>query len=252
MADFVRLPEALAEHSVFVGGRDYLAIAQEFLGYFVDLGGLRPFDRVLDVGCGFGRMVYRLKDYLDVRGSYEGFDAAKHLIDWANKNIIPCLPKHLYPRYRFQHVDLKNQAYNPAGGIHPQSFVFPYDDREFDFVFLSSVFTHMFLDDIRNYVEQIYRVMKPGGRLLLTAFLLNDETESLIKAGKSTLAFDWCEFAGCYTPYPHLPEAAIGIPAPVMSSILSTRGFKIRTEHPGSWCGRTEFTSYQDIIVAWK
>lgn len=247
MADFVRLPEALAEHAGFVGGGDYLAIAQEFLGYFVNLGGLRPFDRVLDVGCGFGRMVYGLMKHLDERGSYEGFDTAKHLIDWAVKNLAPHLP-----RYGFQHVDLKNQAYNPAGAICPQDFVFPYGDREFDFVFLSSVFTHMFLDDIKNYVEQIYRVMKPGGRLLLTAFLLNEETEALIKAGKSTLAFDWCEFANCYTPYPHLPEAAIGIPAPVMNYILSTRGFKIRTLHPGSWCGRESFTSYQDIIVAWK
>lgn len=243
----MKLPEALAEHAGFVGGGDYLTIAHEFLEYFISLGGLRPFDRVLDVGCGFGRMVYGLTKYIDDRGSYEGFDAAKNLIDWAIKNLVPHLPK-----YRFQHTDIRNQAYNPTGKIHPQDFVFPYVDREFDFVFLSSVFTHMFIDDIKNYVEEIYRVMKPGGRLLLTAFLLNSETESLIKAGKSTLAFDWCEFAGCYTPYPHLPEAAIGIPAPVMSSILSTRGFKIRTEHPGSWCGRTEFTSYQDIVVAWK
>lgn len=247
MATLVKLPEALHDHAVLVGGGDYLAVSQEFLKYFVDLGGLRPLDRVLDVGCGFGRMVYGLVKHLDERGSYEGFDAAKHLIDWAVKNLAPCLPK-----YRFQHTDIKNQAYNPAGAIHPRSFVFPYGDREFDFVFLSSVFTHMFLDDIKNYVEQIYRVLKPGGRLLFTAFLLNDETEALIKDGKSTLAFDWCEFAGCYTPYPHLPEAAIGIPVPVMNSILSTRGFKIRTEHPGSWCGRSEFTSYQDLIVAWK
>lgn len=247
METVLSLPKALDEHAVLVGGGDYFAIAHEFLEYFVNLGGLRPFDRVLDVGCGFGRMVYGLVNHLDEHGSYEGFDVAKNLIDWANKNITP-----LFPRYRFQHADVKNQAYNPEGTINPWRFVFPYGDREFDFVFLSSVFTHMFLDDIKNYVEQIYRVMKPGGRLLFTAFILNDETDSLIKDGKSTLAFDWCGEAGCYTPYSHLPEAAIGIPASVMNSVLSTRGFKVRTSYPGSWCGRSDFTSYQDMIVAWK
>ena len=48
----------------FVGAGDFTAIGLEFLRYFQDLGGLRPTDHVLDVGCGIGRMALPLTGYL--------------------------------------------------------------------------------------------------------------------------------------------------------------------------------------------
>ena len=39
---------------MFVGDGDYEKTGKEFLGYFKELGGLQPSDRVLDVGCGAG------------------------------------------------------------------------------------------------------------------------------------------------------------------------------------------------------
>src|SRR4051812_28001792 len=62
----------------YVGGEDnYHAINEEFLRYFVELGGLRRTDRVLDVGCGIGVMASRLTNFLDGTGSYEGFDIVR-------------------------------------------------------------------------------------------------------------------------------------------------------------------------------
>ena len=56
---------APAPESVFVGDGDYRAIGLEYLGHYVTIGGLKPTDRVLDIGCGIGRMAVPLTQYLD-------------------------------------------------------------------------------------------------------------------------------------------------------------------------------------------
>ena len=43
-------------------------------------------------------------------------------------------------------------------------YTFPYEDGEFDVVVLTSVFTHMLPDDVAHYLDEIARVLKPGGR----------------------------------------------------------------------------------------
>src|SRR5207302_10777966 len=53
-----------------VGDGDYIEIGEEFFRYFVDIAGLKPQDRVLDVGCGTGRMAQPLTKYLKC-GSYD-------------------------------------------------------------------------------------------------------------------------------------------------------------------------------------
>ncbi|HUG60478.1 MAG TPA: hypothetical protein VMP03_01460, partial [Methylomirabilota bacterium] len=50
--------------AVFVGDGDFLAIGAEYLRYFVEVGGLAPSARVLDIGCGIGRMAAALLPYL--------------------------------------------------------------------------------------------------------------------------------------------------------------------------------------------
>ena len=42
--------------SGYVGRGDFRATGEEFLGHFRELGGLRAEDRVLEIGCGIGRM----------------------------------------------------------------------------------------------------------------------------------------------------------------------------------------------------
>jgi len=62
---------------LFVGGGDFKKIGQKFLIYFIEYGKLAPTEKVLDVGCGIGRMAVPLTDYLNPQGSYEGFDVFK-------------------------------------------------------------------------------------------------------------------------------------------------------------------------------
>jgi len=166
-----------------IGPGDFRIIGNEFFHHFVTKGGLRPDAHVLDVGCGCGRMAIPLTRYL-TSGSYEGFDASRVLVAWCQDNITPN-----YPNFRFQHVDVLNQAYNSSGKIRPSELRFPYGDGSFDFVFLCSVFTHMLALDLEHYISEITRVLKDEGTSFITFFLLNAESEQLLTEKRSSEKF---------------------------------------------------------------
>ena len=58
------------------------------LKQFIDLGGLKPEHRVLDIGSGIGRVAIPLTEYLNEKGSYEGFDVVELGVNWCNPSWI--------------------------------------------------------------------------------------------------------------------------------------------------------------------
>jgi SAM-dependent methyltransferase len=230
-----------------VGG-DFEAAGAEFMEYFETLGKLQPSESVLDVGCGVGRMALPLTRFLNADGRYEGFDAAKALVEWCQAEITP-----RYPRFRFQHVDLHNTFYNPDGTIRPSEFRFPYEDASFDFVFLTSVFTHMLPADVEQYTAEVARVLKVGGRCLVTFFLLNEESRGLIGSGLTQL-FTFSTAREVYSPLvSQVPEAAVAYDEGYARELLRRHGLTLTEPiHYGDWCGRLDGLSLQDIVLAVK
>lgn len=232
---------------IFVGHGDFIKIGQEFKNYFIELANLQPGDRVLDVGCGIGRMAIPLTDYLSKEGEYWGFDIVKKGIDWCQRRISK-----KFGNFHFQHSDVYNKHYNPSGKIQAQSFHFPFDDEYFDFIFLTSVFTHMHPSDLENYLGEISRVLKTGGKCLSTFFIINEESAKLIRSGFSTLDF-LHEIPGCLTTNENDPEAAIAYPEEFVLGLFKKYGLAIdQPIHYGSWCNRDTFLTYQDLIIATK
>jgi SAM-dependent methyltransferase len=231
----------------FVGDGDYKAVGLEFRKLFTQYGGLKPEHRVLDVGCGIGRMAVPLTEYLTGRGDYHGFDIVKKGVKWCQANITP-----RYPNFHFLHSDVRNKFYNPAGVYEARSYRFPYEDGSFDFIFLTSVFTHMFPADMENYSKEISRVLTSGGRCFITMFLLNEESGSLIQKGSSTQNFVY-NLEDCVTADRENPEASLAFEEPYVRSLFARSGLSIHEPiHYGAWCGRKEFLSYQDIVIATK
>jgi ubiquinone/menaquinone biosynthesis C-methylase UbiE len=232
---------------IFVGNGDFKKIGDEFLRYFIELGGLKPGDKVLDVGCGIDRMAVPLTQYLNANGKYEGFDIVAQGIDWCIKNIAS-----RHPNFHFQVADVYNQGYNPRGRFDAAQYKFPFADASFDFVFLTSVFTHMLPRELENYLAEIVRTLRKNGRCLITFFLLNEESLQLIEARQSTLDFKF-ELSGCRTTDNNKPENAVAFEENYIRTLYGKYGLRIMEPiHYGSWCGRRNFLSYQDIIVASK
>lgn len=230
-----------------VGAGDFRDIGEEFLRYFQQFGDLKPNESVLDVGCGVGRMAVPLTGFLNEDGGYEGFDIVKRDIDWCNKNIVPKCPN-----FHFQHVDILNRHYNPRGKYDAAKYSYPYQSGTFNFVFLTSVFTHMMPQEMENYFYEVSRVLRKGGKCLVTFFLLNEESSKLIDRGKSTLSFKY-DFGNYRVIDRDVPETAVAYDEQYIRILYKKYGITIiDPTYYGSWCGRQDFLSYQDIIVATK
>jgi len=241
--DIMIPPEAM----IFVGGGDFEKAGLKFKNYFIKLGNLQPNDRVLDVGCGIGRMAIPLTNFLSKEGEFWGFDIVKNGIKWCHSRISP-----KYSNFHFQHSDVYNKHYNPNGKVQAQNFKFPFENEYFDFVFLTSVFTHMLPSDVENYLGEISRVLKNKGKCLITFFILNEESEKLIRSGRSTLDFQY-KLQGCLTAKEKDPEFAVAYSEEVVLSLFKKYGLEIAQPiHYGSWCKRNTFLTFQDLIIATK
>jgi SAM-dependent methyltransferase len=229
----------------FVGRGDFAATGDEFLAHFRDLAGLAPGDRVLDVGCGIGRMARPLAGFLDpATGSYEGFDVDRDGIGWARRHYA-----RRHPNFRFQVADLFNRRYHPGGAHRAADYRFPYDDGGFDLVIATSVFTHLLEEEADHYLAESARVLAPGGRLFATFFVLDEAARRAIAAGEAGLQF--------LDPGAHvavlsedLPEEAVAYDVAWIGERLTAHGLEQRTLRPGTWSGREDGLSFQDLVVA--
>jgi SAM-dependent methyltransferase len=189
-------------------------------------------------------MAAPLTGYLRAAGSYDGFDVVAEAIEWCQTNISS-----EHPNFRFRHVDVFNSAYNPEGSLDPKEFRFPYPDHAFDFVFLTSVFTHMLRPDVRHYLSEIWRVLRPRGRCLLTFFLLNEESMEAISAGRSERRFEH-EGDGYFYEIAHVHERAVAYREADVMSFLEQAGFSLRVPiEYGHWAGRPGQKYGQDVVV---
>jgi len=229
----------------FVGFGDFKKTGDEFLRYFIELGDFKPHERVLDVGCGLGRMALALTKYLDARGGYEGFDIVPEGIVWCQEKIAA-----KYPHFHFQLFDVYNKMYNPQGKYQAAAHSFPYPDESFDFVFLTSVFTHMLPPDMQNYFAEIKRVLKRRGRCLITFFLLNEESLQLVEAKESVEDLRY-SFDGYRVNDDQTPESVVAYDEKMIRELYAKHELQIKEPiYYGSWCGRKKFLSYQDLVIS--
>lgn len=225
----------------------------------IGIAGLERDERVLDVGCGPGRIAVPLTRQL-TGGSYEGFDVMPRSIEWGQRKITPP-----HPRFRFQLADLHNQMYNPAGSQTAAGFRFPYPDASFDLAFAISVYTHLRPFETDNYLRQTARVLRPGGRTLNTFFLLDDEVEALLAAGAApaastvgsapNLEHDATDETGrrFRSTRADVPEHMIAVPEADVREMHADAGLEIIEIRYGRWSGRAVEGARsfgQDMILA--
>lgn len=217
----------------------------KWLGYLIQIMGLKATDSILDIGCGEDNIYYGLVYYLTLRARYEGIYFSENLIDWAQQEITS-----RKPNFNFEWHNVYHPIYNAKGTISMTEFIFPYPEASFDNICVSNLFTHLSSIDLRHYLHQIRRVLKVGGKCLFACFLINDESKKLIADGKSSQSLVY-EIEGGLCLDSKLPEKTVGFQEYLLIEWMKEIGLTIIGKYYGSWCGRKSFT-YQDLLIVEK
>jgi SAM-dependent methyltransferase len=231
---------AMPDMSMSVGRRGVFDdVALTTMGR-MNIAGLRPDHDVLDIGCGVGRIARYLCDYLQNDARYEGFDVREELVRWCETHITP-----LFPNFHFRVTPPFRTRYDPdPSRPSAAEFVFPYSDASFDFAFAHSVFTHLLPDVTSHYLQEIGRVLRPGGICYSTWILFNDDSSAY---SKPFTRFMHRDASGTFAlRHPKDPEAAVGYNEKFVREAYLSGGLTIvEPIHPG-------FARLQDAIIAIK
>jgi SAM-dependent methyltransferase len=226
----------------FAGDSDFLAAGAELVGLLRAHGGLRPTSRVLDAGCGIGRVARMLVDELDpaVGGAYVGFDPVAPAIAW-------CAARYP-PHFSFVHADLRNDLYNPGGATAATDYRFPVADGWATLAVATSLFTHLDRAESDHYLAELRRALAPHGALVATFFLLDDGSRAALAAGATRQAF--LEPSGeMALGDPDVPAAAVAHDRESILGALARRDLAAAAVHEGAWRGGAGLT-YQDLVIA--
>jgi ubiquinone/menaquinone biosynthesis C-methylase UbiE len=131
-------------------GVDYFGIIAQYL---IDDADPQPGERVLDVGCGRGAVLFRAAEAVGAGGHVTGIDLAPGMVTATARDIAE--------------QGLRNAEVRHADAQEPQL-----DDATYDVVLASlSLF---FLPRPPDALAGYRRVLRPGGRIAFTTFAGND------------------------------------------------------------------------------
>jgi SAM-dependent methyltransferase len=162
-----------------IGGGDPETVGRANFDCVKENIALTSSDRVLDFGCGVGRTSAFFADHL-TDGALVGVDIIADVIAFCQRNIAG-----QFSNSTFFCTDSKNPQYDRASTekgeaatarIGEQQFLEKFQSY-FDLVVAFSVFTHFDPKMAERYLAQTRRLLKPGGRALLTWFFDHPNNE---------------------------------------------------------------------------
>ncbi|MBW8778117.1 MAG: class I SAM-dependent methyltransferase [Burkholderiales bacterium] len=255
MADVNAIYDLIRKNEMndWVGGSDPEAVGDACYGILRRYIKIAPDSRLLDFGCGIGRVLLSVLKHQPAIGSIKGFDIMPQVIQFCEKNIASA-----FPRATFDVIQGSNDHYDEfirnAGGSSAQSReqILQQYGGKFSGAYAFSVFTHVEKADFRTLLDLLARVLQPGGELLITAFLLTpysraaiEKRECLFPFGETALEDEGKVFIG--NPSDRLGFIAFDLS--LVEQMVFDAGLVITHVEHGSWTGASFSASLQDVIV---
>lgn len=144
----------------------FLSSAQQEADRLIVNFGATADSAILDIGCGVGRLAIGLTSRLGQVRGYHGIDVSQDAIDWCRRHLARA-----NPALKFTRIDAHNARYNPSQHGIDAAFHFPLADQSADIIYLYSVFSHMEASDVRVYLGEFARLLRPAGKIFLTGFI---------------------------------------------------------------------------------
>lgn len=253
-ADLVKMLQGSKEEvipnkgDIFIGSGDFVLQGENQLRLLKKYAKIQENGIILDVGYGIGRTAVALKKYLSKNAIYDGFDVVEKGVIWCQKNI-----SNVHPNFTFKYIPLNNDLYYLTEN-KADKFNFPYQSNLYDTVFLFSVFTHMQPLEVQNYLNEINRVLKPGGRCLATFFYYSSENEVFISANNGEFIFPFLK-EGYRLMNEKVPSANIAFEDNNLKKMIHISGLEIAQQIDGEWKGTKtddKLRDFQDVFVLQK
>lgn len=218
-------------------------IGQQFLQILIQHANLQKATRLLDLGCGTGRLTKQLIKF-GLRSTYTGIDNNRYFIDYCESSYDTI----------FKHIDVSHDEYNPSGAIDPCAVTLPVNDQSIDLVVCLGLFNHFHWEWTEHYLSEISRVLAPRGILFSTFILLNDYTIDQINNKMTSRPFqfntrkdnNWYEFDDRPLLNVALNEVTL------RRSLLSKKLIIKEPVRYGQWCNSNNPLSGHDILIAKK
>lgn len=231
------------------GVETFDAIADAHISNLKKFIGISPDQSILEIGCGIGRDAIPLTKLLSENGKYLGVDIIKPSIDFCNKNI-----KARYKNFDFIHYDVADQLHNPNGTIKTADIKLPVSDQSIDRIIAWSVFTHLYENDIRHYLNEFRRVLKSDGLTYVTVFIVDDVILDSARRTNLTpfnLTFEHLLAEGCFINDPAFPLGAIAYTRDALLAMIKDAGLELNRDFlRGAWSGFfSEPEDGQDVII---
>lgn len=218
-------PQDLLVRSGSPDQQSYLAVGLEFLEILKDLGQLQASSRVLDLGCGTGRIGQLVIPYLDSPDQYWGQDVDFQSLAWL---------KSTYPKIEI----------TGSSAVSPGC-----PDKWATLVLAASVYTHLDSDQVLKSLTNLVPKLAPGAVVLATFFILPQDAKTMMTG----LGGDFQFIRGTGgMRRARLDPNNIAYTEEWISDTFRNLGFEIR-HLPGWWLGhKVQGNTFQDLIVARK
>lgn len=214
-------------NKIFVPHYMYLTISAPMWLYFFSKGFATLDSRVVEIGSGVGKSVVALRDldYADerFRGFYRGFDVDSEMIRWCQKHFPA-------DHFGFTLLEMHNKIYNPYGSDENKPRL-SCEDNSVDLVYSISLFTHLLEEDIRHYVSESMRILKPGGIMSMSFFCIDDLERMELVGGRWTFRH---RLGDAYVENRRYPESAVAYRKGWILELAKNSGFSHARVVPGT------------------
>lgn len=119
-----------------------------------------PAPLVVDLGCGCGSVARFFA--MNPLVQYIGIDTSKPTIDWCAAAFAS------FPQFKFIHLDVRSQLYNPNGVISSEAAVMPVNSNSADIIICGSLFAHLREQAFRHHMNELRRCLSWRGRAVVS------------------------------------------------------------------------------------
>lgn len=242
-----------SEMNDWVGGSDPEAVGDACYGILKRYVTMNASSRLLDFGCGIGRVLLSVLKHQPGIGHVTGLDIMPQVIRFCDEQIATVLP-----RTSFELMQGSNDHYDEfikaAGAASPrsQAEILKAYGSHFTAAYAFSVFTHLEKADFKSLLGFLAQVLEPGGELLFTGFLLTpysrraiEQRDTLFPFGETAYEEDGQIFVGNVSDR----LGFIAFDLALVEQMVFDAGLVITQVEHGSWTGAGFSSSLQDVIV---